>query len=212
MKIPFRICLFILCFSSAAFAQKPVDKKKLIQFSGVVVSGDSLQPIPFASIMIRDSYHGTVSDYYGFFSFVAEEGSVIEFAAIGFKNATYVIPDTLKENKCSLIQVLQGDTVYLRQAIVYPWPTREQFKQAFLNLNVPDDNLSRARKNLSPDIMLYLARNTSMDGRENQKNYMQQVNSKLYYAGQLPPNNLLNPIAWSKFIKAWQNGELKIEK
>ena len=31
--------------------------------------------------------------------------------------------------------------------------------------------------------------------------------SQIYYAGQQPTNNLLNPIAWAKFIKAWKNGD-----
>jgi len=31
----------------------------------------------------------------------------------------------------------------------------------------------------------------------------------LYSIGQLPANNLLNPIAWRKLIKAWKDGEFK---
>jgi hypothetical protein len=38
---------------------------------------------------------------------------------------------------------------------------------------------------------------------------MQQQYTKLYYAGQYPPNNLLNPVAWAKFIKSWKEGKLK---
>jgi hypothetical protein len=49
----------------------------------------------------------------------------------------------------------------------------------------------------------------AMDASLNYKYSMQQYQSKLYYAGQLPPNNLLNPIAWAKFIKAWKNGDFK---
>ena len=51
-----------------------------------------------------------------------------------------------------------------------------------------------------------------MDGRMNQAYAMKQERSKLYYAGQLPPNNLLNPIAWAEFIRAWQNGDFKRKK
>ena len=61
--------LFTFCVLQA-FSQSERDKN-LVQFSGVVVTGDSLEPIPFTSIMVRNSYHGTVSDVYGFFSFVA---------------------------------------------------------------------------------------------------------------------------------------------
>ena len=50
---------------------------------------------------------------------------------------------------------------------------------------------------------------TPMDGAMNYKWQMQQYQSKLYYAGQAPPINLLNPIAWSKFIKAWKDGDFK---
>ena len=37
-------------------------KRDLLQFSGVVVEGDSLRPIPYASIIVQNSYRGTVSD------------------------------------------------------------------------------------------------------------------------------------------------------
>ncbi len=49
----------------------------------------------------------------------------------------------------------------------------------------------------------------AMDASLNYKYSSQQYQSKLYYAGQYPPNNLLNPIAWAKFIKAWKNGDFK---
>jgi len=46
----------------------------------------------------------------------------------------------------------------------------------------------------------------------NYRNYIDKQTSKLYYAGQLPPNNLLNPFAWAKFVEAWRAGKLKLEK
>lgn len=199
----------IFCGTSYAQKKTPPKNNDLIQFSGVIVEGDSLRPVPYTSIMIRNSYRGTVSDYFGYFSFVAQKKDTIEFSAIGYRNAVFVIPDTLSTNTYSLIQVLATDTVYLNTAVVYPWPSKEQFKQAFLQLNIPDDELARAQKNMDrADIRERMA-GTSADGSINYKYTMQQYQSKLYYAGQLPPNNLLNPIAWAKFIKAWKNGEFK---
>ena len=95
-------------------------KHDLVQFSGVVVEGDSLQPIPYTSIIVQNGYRGTVSDYFGYFSFVAQEGDTIEFSAIGFNSAFFIIPDTLTNNKYSLIQVLKVDTVRLAITDVYP--------------------------------------------------------------------------------------------
>jgi hypothetical protein len=201
--------IFLLFFLSMfkAFSQK--DEKGLIQFSGVVVHRDSLHPIPFTNVMIKNTYRGTMSDYYGFFSFVAKLRDTIEFSGIGFKKGYYIIPDTLKENRYSLIQILIPDTFLLKETVIYPWPTREQFKQAFIALNVPDNDLARAKKNLEEERMREVAENLPVDGSLTFKYKMQQQYSRLYSAGQLPYNNLLNPIAWAQFIQAWKNGDFK---
>jgi hypothetical protein len=211
------ISALLFFVSLSGFSQQPAknaDKKNsdLIQFSGVVVEGDSLRPVPYASVMIRNNYRGTVSDYFGYFSFVAKKGDTIEFSAIGYRDAMFVIPDSLSTNKYSLIQVLATDTIYLNTATVYPWPSKEQFKQAFLQLNIPDDDMARAQKNMERADMKERMAGMATEASLSYKYTMQQYQSKLYYAGQLPPNNLLNPIAWSKFIKAWKNGDFKNKK
>ncbi len=196
----------ILGFQMISGKAQTIDQSGLVQFSGVIVTSDSLAPVPYTSVMIKSSNRGTVSDYFGFFSFVAKMKDTIEFAAIGFKKATFVIPDTLSDNRCSMIQILRADTILLREVVIFPWPTKEQFKEAFIRLRVPEDDRARAEKNLNEEKMAYLANNMSMDGSMNFKYAMEQHSTRLYYAGQLPPNNLLNPVAWSKFIKMWQDG------
>jgi hypothetical protein len=71
-----QIRLFILIFSlsalgaSAQTKTKPKAKPKermLIQFSGVVVENDSLRPVPNTSIFAKNTYHGTLSDFFGYF-------------------------------------------------------------------------------------------------------------------------------------------------
>jgi hypothetical protein len=208
MKRYFLFSLLFLVFVYRGYSQK-LQKNDLVQFSGVVVTGDSLHPVPFASIMIKSTYRGTVSDYYGFFSFVAKMRDTIEFSALGFKKAFFVIPDTLTDNRCSLIQMLKSDTIQLPEARIFPWPTKEQFKDAFLSLHIPDDDLERAKKNLDPYKMSFIAENTPMDGSMNFRNQMMNQSSRLYYAGQLPPIQLLNPVAWAKFIQMWQEGAFK---
>ncbi len=211
---------FLLLFSCSlqilpAFAQDGSTSDQdpeLIQFSGVIVTGDSLKPVPYVNIIIKNSFRGTISDFYGYFSFVAQELDTIVYSCIGFEKSEYVIPDSLTTNRYSLIKIMITDTIELPEAFIYPWPTRDQFKQAFLNLKIPDDDLEKAKKNLALADMRERFRGTGMDGSMNYTNFMQEQTNKLYYAGQYPPTNLLNPIAWMKFIRAWKNGELKIEK
>src|SRR5205085_447645 len=130
-------------FSAAALQGFSQTEKNndLVQFSGVIVTGDSLKPVPFVSILVKNTSRGALSDYYGFFSFVAKMKDTIEFSAIGYKKASFRVPDTIKDSRCSLIQILLADTIMLREALVLPWPTKEQFKEAFLSLRVPDDDL-----------------------------------------------------------------------
>jgi hypothetical protein len=206
-----KIFLTLSVFCSSLLFLNAQDRD-LVQFSGVVVTSDSLQPVPFASILVKHTYRGTISDYFGFFSFVAKMNDTIEFSSVGFRKAVFVIPDTLTENRYSLIQVLMRDTILLKEAVIYPWPTKEQFKQAFLSLSVPDDDLQRARKNLEKQRLQEIAENLPPDGSLTYKYQMQQQYARLYTVGQLPKNNLLNPIAWAQFIKAWQNGDFNRKK
>lgn len=204
-------CLF-LSISSYAQSQKDNDSS-LIQFSGVILDGDSLVPVPFAAVIVKDTYRGTTSDFYGYFSFVATKGDTIEFSSIGYGDETFVIPDTLTSNRYSLIQLMNSDTVVLKEFQVYPWPSKEQFREAFINLNVDRDDYDRALANLSPAEMRRLAIETpAASGSANFKYTQTNRNSQLYYAGQYPSNTLLNPIAWAQFIDAWKRGDFSNKK
>ena len=204
-----RLILITICFLGLQVTAQIPENDQLVQFSGVIVTFDSLKPIPYSSVMIKNTNRGTVSDYYGFFSFVAKMKDTVEFAAIGFKKALFIIPDTLTDQRCSMIQILKQDTILLKEVMIFPWPTKEQFKEAFIHLRIPDDDLTRAEKNLDPDQLGYLAAALPMDGNMNFKNYIDQRTTQLYYSGQLRPNTLLDPIRWAKFIQMWQNGAYK---
>jgi hypothetical protein len=104
---------------------------------------------------------------------------------------------------------MTNDTVLLPQTIIYPWPSREQFKEHFLTFDVPDDDYERARKNLEGSKMREWAANYPMDASMNHKNTMQLFQEKLYYIGQTQPITILNAFAWAEFIKAWKEGKFK---
>ncbi|TAL62743.1 MAG: carboxypeptidase-like regulatory domain-containing protein [Bacteroidetes bacterium] len=200
--------LLILSFY---FACTYSQDKDLIQFSGVIVESDSLRPVPFTRVIIKGSGRGTLADYSGYFSFVAQKKDTIIFSAMGYRRAQYIIPDTLSGNKYSLIQTLNMDTIMLATAVIYQWLTPEEFKKVFLIANVYVTDLDRAKKNLEREEMKEKFETMPMDGNMNYKSSMQQYQSKLYWAGQYPQNNLLNPFAWAQFVKMWREGKLKIK-
>jgi hypothetical protein len=193
---------------SVANAQR--DNKQLLQFSGVVVDKNSLKAVPYSAIIIKGTSHGTVSDNNGYFSFVAQPRDTVEFYSIGYKTNYYLIPDTLTD-RFALIHLMDKDTTNLKSVQVYPWPSKEAFRQAFLNLNLPDNDRDRAKKNLAMAAAKARIDGNPMDAQANYLNAMQQEYNKLYYTGQLPPNNLLNPLAWAQFINAWKSGSLNVQ-
>lgn len=183
--------------------------KSLIQFSGVVVSADSLQPIPFTNVIIRNARRGTVTDFYGFFSFVAMKGDTLDFQYVGFKTNSFIIPDTLIEQHYSIIQVLVRDTINLKEAIVYPWPTKDEFKRAFVELKLSDDDLKRAQRNFELAAMKEIQEQVIYDGGLNYQMAVQQRQTQLYSQGQFRSISLLNPLAWAAFIQSWKDGAYK---
>ncbi len=198
-------CLILTLIFTISYAQD----NKLVQFSGLIITSDSLQSIPYASVLIKDENRGTISDYRGFFSLVARTGDTVIFSSVGYARAEYIIPRKLKESKYSIIQLLTQDTIHLPETVIYPWPTPEQFRQAFLSLNIPDDDLERARKNLERERLKEIGDAMAMDANENKDYYIRQQAAKFYYAGQLPPMNIFNPIAWGQFFEAWKRGDFK---
>jgi hypothetical protein len=211
--VPFFLLLFASFGQAQTAAQPKKEKKKLLQLSGkvVVFEQDSLRGLPFASVIVRSKKTGAVTDYYGFFTLVASPGDVVEFVSLGYKDAQYIIPDTLKATHYSIVQVMRKDTIMLNPVTVYPWPTKDEFKTAFLKLNVPNDDLTRAQKNLAAEEMRELVKGIDMDSQDNYLYSMQQRYQRMQYIGQYPPNNLLNPFAWAKFIKDLKAGKLKIK-
>jgi CarboxypepD_reg-like domain len=202
--------LLLLKFSSLSYAQPGKKNSQLVQFSGIVVDKDSLQKIPFAAILVKRSSGGTIADNSGYFSFIATPGDTVLFSAIGFKTNYYVLPDTLSTDRYSWVHLMSRDTTSLKPFVFYSWPSKEAFRAAFLKLDIADNDLDRARRNMA----LAARKARFSDARSPGGNYLQTVqqeNDKLYWAGQLPPNNLLNPIAWAKFIQAWKDGSLNIQ-
>lgn len=185
------------------------EDKNLIQFSGVVVTADSLKPIPFVNIRIAGTHLGTSADYYGFFSFVAHKGDDVLFSYVGYRTSRYHISDTLSSSRYSLFQMMQTDTLLLTETVIYPWPTISALEYAIINHKVKEDDYDRAMKNLAIEEMKERGAALAMDGAMNYRYQMQQNVNKAYYNGQYMPNQWLNPFAWAEFIKAWKDGKFK---
>ncbi|MBI2258656.1 MAG: carboxypeptidase-like regulatory domain-containing protein [Flavobacteriia bacterium] len=206
-KIIFLISLLLILHNF--YGQKIIrDSIKLIQLSGVVVASDSLEQLPFTSIFDLGSRRGTVADYYGYFSLVVFPGDTLLFSYYGYKTSSFIVPDTLKENRYSIIHMMEKDTINLPMVTVYPWPSKEDFARYFVEMKPYDDALRRAQKQLSGENLAFIAAKLSTDPSLSYAWQQNQRLTQLYTQGQMPVNNLLNPYSWATFIDSWRKGEL----
>ncbi len=180
---------------------------KYIQFSGIVLSHDSLKAVSYASITIVGTTKGSMADGDGFFNFVARAGDSIMFRAIGYKTMYTVIPKDLSTPKYSWIQLMREDTIYLNETVIRPWPSKEEIDRFLATGQI--DEYSQALANTDKEKLAKLQRTMPIDGRESQRTMMNYEAAKYYYLGQAPPIRVLDPLAWSSFFKTWKAGGFK---
>jgi hypothetical protein len=191
------------------YSQANPYRDSVVQLYGVIMTADSLKGIPAASVIVEGKGRGTISNNDGVFSIAVLKGDHIRFSSIGFKDKSIHIPPDLPGNQYSVIQLLISDTAYLPATILKPRPTREQFERDFVNIPVQDDLYETARKNNDEARRRALINSLPADGREAVNYQLRQQANKAYYAGQVPPMNILNPAAWLDFIQAWKRGDFK---
>lgn len=187
------------------------EEPKVVQFSGFVMTSDSLQGISFTHITIRNRGRVATANADGYFSFAAQAGDTLFFTCIGFTPAVYVLPKVLEKDNYSVIQLMSRTEYYLKGTVIYPWGDRDGFRRAFRELRVPKDDLQRAEENMDPQMLMALAQQLQPSGREAGSTALRQSAYQKSYWGQQPANNLLNPFAWYELYRAAKKGDLKIK-
>jgi hypothetical protein len=205
----FYIFFFILAVPFFGNAQQRNTQDSLVEVSGVTLTADSSLVIPDVSILIQGKNRGTMSNDEGVFSIVAIKGDVLVFSAIGFKTKQITIPADLPGNHYGMAQLMVQDTTYLPVTVIRPYPSKDEFEDAFLHWNIPDNKYDIARNNTSLDKLKALEYYTPPDGGEGVNQTFNQQFRAAQYKGGFPPMNIFNPLAWAKFIKALKDGDFK---
>lgn len=208
-KYLLNIIILLFVIPIAAKAQFETFKDSVVQLYGVVMTADSLKGLPAVSVVVKGQNRGTISNDRGVFSIVVLKGDHVEFTSVGYKPLMVKIPANLEGNQYSIVQLMVNDTVYLPATILKPRPSRQQFERDFVNTAVPDDDITIARNNNNSATRRVLLSTLPSDGREASNQYLRQSAQKLYYSGQVAPQNIFNPFAWNEFIKAWKRGDYR---
>lgn len=207
------ILSMILLLTISGWSQEKValEDSSLIQLSGVVVDEETLDPLPYTTVFDKTDGRGVIADYFGYFSLVTYPGDTLYFSFYGHKRSTFIVPDTLTDNRYSIIHVMQMDTIQFPAVDVYPWPSREDFARAFVEMQPYDDALRRAQRQLSGESLAFAAARLENDASYSYTFAQNQIQTAIYTQNQLPANNLLNPYSWAKLVQEWKAGNLGIK-
>ncbi len=212
-SVPSRLAFvvaFTLWMGLSASSQTDSLTAQVVQVSGLVVTGDSLSPLPYCTVFRSRDRRGTMTDARGFFSLPALTGDTLEFSSVGYVSQQAVIPEGGELARVNLVQPMGRDTVAMEDAFVYPWPSRERFRQDFLALGLPNQGLDPAWDSPMDPMDVYdRLSEVGRDGQSTSSEVLAAQAQQAGYAGQAPPVNLLNPVAWAQFLQALKSGDLR---
>ena len=178
--------------------QMAAQSDHIIQVSGIAVAGDSLIPVPFASIYRSSDYRGTFSDYQGYFTMPAIAGDTLHFVFIGLKKSLYIVPNDTTQQHISIVQWMEQDTLTLPTVNILPYPSRYRLRAEILALDLPGDRYYKFSRDVISIAQLDGLRDLSADAFSDQgdRNTMRQT------SGFKSGGNLLDAAAWSSFVRS----------
>lgn len=154
-------------------AQAQEDRYKVFQFSGLIVSQSTEQPIPFVRIRVNHTRAGAMSNSDGFYSVPVGLGDTLYFSHIGYHASKLVVREYLqqyqgdKSQYIYAINYLLEDTFSLDSVFIFPYDTPEELRTAVVNLDVTNLPLEQnARENLDPKTLHAIMATLPVDGNE----------------------------------------------
>lgn len=203
----FVFSLFSLFFCLCAPLFQVVNaQERLIQVSGVIVTED-YEPVPGVAVVSKKLQRGSVSDFNGIYSITSTTGDTIYFRALGFKRYHTIIPESYTDRHATVDITLELDTIAIPEATILPWRTYSEFIADITKEKPVDPIIENMNENIA-SIYVAISNDSKITASPEASYYManQQNFAAMRTRGQTPVNNLLNPLAWSKFISEMKRG------
>ncbi len=205
-KILALLFLSVLGISHQAKAQGRVEP---VYVSGLLIDGKTTEPIPGANLYIPKAGQGTSANAEGYFILPTLPGDSVIVDCVGYKKRYYIVPREKGESYSVIIEMNQ-DITTLPIVEVMAYPTEEMFKEAFVALELPDqEKMERLQETLDKNYMMRMAFETQMDAAANHRYQMDRSFTQVSNRGTIPTLQLLNPFAWAQFIKSVKRGDYK---
>lgn len=205
MKLLLSIIILFFCLS--LFAQDSTQSESIvIQFSGIVVTGDSSFGLPGAHIYVPKWRRGTATNDVGYFTMPALAGDCVIVKHIGFKKKYIILPDGIEKQSYTYIIDLKQDTTELAEITVMPYPTYQLFKKAFVSMRTPEkEDLENWEKNMRKEDLERMMLAMGPSSYESYRRYSLQeiinIENSNIITNSTINNPLLNLFAWITLVQ-----------
>lgn len=200
--------LILVIYAFGNYQSNAQGDKKHVTFSGFVIDGSNDEPLAGAYVINDKAGRGVFTNSRGYFIIDVFPGDSLLFSYLGFKKQFHIIPRNVGLNYSAVVE-LSIDAKMLKEVKVYPFRTEEEFKTAFLEMDVPNANeRATIEKNYGLETIKMLAANQSIGSMGNYRYAMDQQLMHLQNQKQITMNPLTNIAALRNFISSVKNGSL----
>ncbi|MCG8578546.1 MAG: hypothetical protein MI866_01425 [Bacteroidales bacterium] len=177
------IIIFLCCLPHLSISQ--INNQDSIRVTGVVFEQDSLNVLPYSRFNLDATNFS--SDEKGQFSFWAQQGEVIRFSHIGYKDTYIQVNDSLKHKNYMLGVFLTRDTVLISEVIVMPRYENLSLKAKTMPLIITPEQ-AYATNNVRASTYQALTQTPiKMDAEMNHRMVLQERTWSTVYKTQIPP-------------------------
>jgi signal peptidase I len=183
--------------------------ERFVQLSGIITD-KSQSPVQGVAVISRKLHRAAISESTGIYSITTTPGDTVVFRAVGFKRYHTIIPSDYDDKHCKADIILETDTIPIAEVKILPWRTYSEFLAEVTKEKPKDPVIEYMNENLAS---IYVAItnevNVGITPEAAFKYATEQNFSAMSTRNMFPVNNLLNPIAWVKFISDVKHGLLK---
>lgn len=106
-----------------------------VELQSTILNQKDSTPIGFVHIINLTNRHGVISDYNGKFNFTVDVKDTIKISVLGFESQRII------GEQVPTVIYLTPKNYELEEFTVLPYKDYEEFKEAFINLDLPDSSL-----------------------------------------------------------------------
>ncbi len=110
----------------------------LFLLKGILLTEDSLKPLPDAHIISKKMIWGTFSEPDGNFEIYVPENDTLLITSLGFSNGLFFVDDSvLKADSVTIF--MKRDTITLNEVLIKAFWDYETFKQMVIDMRLPEE-------------------------------------------------------------------------